>query len=70
MTTTALPDTWQLQDHSSRRAVTINTAATLYDASRDTITRMIAAGELKAKKVHSVWRVSVAELDRAFGVSD
>jgi len=70
MKTTNSTDPWQLPDNFSRRSVSIGTAATLYDVSRDTVSRMIAAGELRAKKVRNTWHIAITELDRAFGVGD
>lgn len=51
---------------SDRHAVSINTAADLYDVSRDTIRKAIYARELPAKKVGRGFRIDVASLREWF----
>lgn len=51
---------------TTRRAVSIRTAAEMYDVSQDTIRAAIRSGDLDAKKIGTRWAIPVAALERWF----
>ncbi len=50
----------------TRRAVSIRTAAEMYDVSADTIRAAIRSGQLDGRKAGSRWLIPLAALERWF----